>query len=77
MEFGRWLDKFASGNFNENQLTFDLPVSEETSERIYKLIPHCVFDDSGGFFRLNTKHIVDFEKLENPDALLFTKTQPN
>ena len=76
VEFGRWLDKFAFGNFNENQLTFEFPVSEETSDRIYEFLPHCVFDDSGGFFRLNTKHIVDFEKLENPDALLLPKPNP-
>ena len=76
VEFGRWLDKHASGNFNERQLTFDLPVSEESSDGIYELIPHCVFDDSGGFFRLNTKHIVEFKTLENPDALLLPKSNP-
>ena len=76
VEFGRWLDRFAVGNFNESQLIFDFPVSEEISENIYEFIPHCVFDDSGGFFRLNTKHIVDFEKLENPDALLLPKPNP-
>jgi len=66
VEFGRWLDEFVDGNFNENNLIFDLPVSDELSQRIYDSIPDCVYNDSGGFFKLNTKHFIDFEKLEKP-----------
>ena len=76
VSLGRWLDEFATGNFNENQLIFGLPISDEISQKIYESIPNCVFDDSGGFFKLNTKHIVDFKKLENPDALLLPKPNP-
>ncbi len=73
VEFGRWLDKFVDGNFNENHLIFDLPVSDELSQRIYDFIPYCIDNDSGGFFYLNTKHFIDFEKLKNPEALLLPK----
>ena len=73
VEFGRWLDEFVDGNFNENHLIFDLPVSDELSQRIYDSIPDCVYHDSGGFFKLNTKHFIDFEKLKNPEALLLPK----
>ena len=65
-KFGFWLDEFVDGNFNENNLIFDLPVSDELSERIYDYIPYCVDNDSGGFFKLNTKHFIDFEELEKP-----------
>jgi len=62
LEFGRWLDEFVDGNFNENDLIFDLPIPDELSQRIYDSIPYCVDNDSGGFFKLNTKHFIDFEK---------------
>jgi len=68
VEFGRWLDEFVDGNFNENNLIFDLPVSDELSQRIYDSIPDCVYNDSGGFFKLNTKHFIDFEKLKKSDS---------
>jgi len=57
LEFGRWLDEFVDGNFNENNLIFDLPVSDELSQRINDFIPYCIDNDSGGFFYLNTKHL--------------------
>ncbi|WP_246282159.1 hypothetical protein [Nitrosopumilus ureiphilus] len=75
VEFGRWLDEHADGSFNENLLIFDLPVSYEISGRIYDSIPDCISDQSG-FFNLNTKHIIDFEKLEKPKALLLPKPNP-
>jgi len=62
LEFGRWLDEFVDGNFNENNLIIDLPVGDKLSQRIYDSIPYCVDNDSGGFFKLNTKHFIDFEK---------------
>ena len=68
LEFGRWLDEFVDGNFNENNLIFALPISDELSQRIYDFIPDCVYHDSGGFFKLNTKHFIDFEKLKKPDS---------
>ena len=68
VDFGRWLDEFVDGNFNENNLIFDLPVSDELSQRIYDFIPYCIDNDSGGFFYLNTKHFIDFEKLEKPSS---------
>jgi len=64
LEFGRWLDEFVDGNFNENNLIFDLPVSDELSQRIYDFIPYCIDNDSGGFFYLNTKHFIDFDTID-------------
>ena len=57
LEFGRWLDEFVDGNFNENNLIFDLPVSDELSQRIYDFIPYCIDNDGDGSFYLNTKHL--------------------
>ena len=33
------------------------------SQIIHDSIPYCIENDDGGFFYLNTKHFVDFEKL--------------
>ncbi len=64
LEFGGWLDEFVDGNFNENHLIFDLPVSDELSQRIYDFIPYCIDNDNDGFFYLNTKHFIDFDTID-------------
>ncbi|AFS82967.1 hypothetical protein NSED_05825 [Candidatus Nitrosopumilus sediminis] len=66
--FGRWLDEHATGNFNENLLIFDLPIPYELSQTIRDSILYCVENDSGGFFYLNTKHFIDFDKLEKDSS---------
>ena len=76
VEFGRWLDAFATGNYNENLLIFNLPISYELLQIIRDSIPYCIENDSGGFFYLNTKHFIDFEKLEKPQVLLLPKPNP-
>ena len=43
--FGRWLDEFATGNFNENLLIFNLPIPYEMSQIIYDSIPYCIEND--------------------------------
>jgi serpin B len=65
-KFGFWLDEFVDGNFNENDLIIDLPVSDELSERIYDSIPYCIYNTDDESFKLNTKHFIDFEELEKP-----------
>lgn len=64
VEFGRWLDEHVSGNFYENSLIFDLPIPDEYSQRIMDSIPYCMDTDNGGFFKLNTKHLIYYENLE-------------
>jgi len=68
VELGRWLDTFVHGIFNEYDLIFDLPISNDLKQNVYLTIPYCIDTDNGGFFKLNTKHIIDFDILGLDDS---------